>query len=86
MRNQIIDEADEFKKSFYEKRQRNSERNKENNREREKVTTNIWTFQFIHEFYFSLIAFKLTTEYRSFCTFQIYTLELFYPNLPKLSN
>lgn len=44
MRNQIMDEADEFKKSFYEKRQKNSERNKENNREREKVTTNIWTF------------------------------------------
>jgi len=37
MRNQIITEAEEYKKAFYEKRKSNCERSKENNREREKL-------------------------------------------------
>ena len=37
MRNHIINEAEEYKQAFYEKRKRNCETNKTNNREREKV-------------------------------------------------
>lgn len=37
MRNQIIEEAEEYKQAFYEKRKLNCETNKTNNREREKV-------------------------------------------------
>lgn len=39
MRNQIIEEAEEYKRAFYEKRKVNIETNKTNNREREKVFT-----------------------------------------------
>lgn len=38
MRNQIIEEAEEYKRAFYEKREKTIETNKTNNREREKVT------------------------------------------------
>lgn len=39
MRNQIIEEAEEYKRAFYEKRKVNIETNNTNNREREKVFT-----------------------------------------------
>lgn len=38
MRNQIIAEAEEYKKAFYEKRDKNIETNKIDNREKEKVS------------------------------------------------
>lgn len=38
MRNQILEEAEEYKRSFYEKLKVNRETNMAHNREREKVT------------------------------------------------
>ena len=37
LRNQIIEEAEEYKRAFYEKREKTIETNITNNREREKV-------------------------------------------------
>lgn len=37
MRSQIIEEAEEFKRAFYERRKLNCETNMTNNREKEKV-------------------------------------------------
>lgn len=37
IRNQIIEEAEQYKQAFYEKRKLNIESNKSNNREKEKV-------------------------------------------------
>lgn len=37
IRNQILEEAEEYKQAFYEKRKVNIETNKTNNREKEKV-------------------------------------------------
>lgn len=42
MRNQLIAEADEYKKAFYEKREKTIETNKADNREREKVIISVW--------------------------------------------
>jgi len=39
MRNQIITEAEDFKKAFYEKRDKTIETNKTDNREKEKVSS-----------------------------------------------
>lgn len=39
-RNQIIEEGEEYKKGFYEKRKLNIETNKINNKEKEKVKQN----------------------------------------------
>ena len=50
MRNQIINEAEEYKASFYEKRRINCETNKAHNREREKVKP-LKEF-FIYSFFF----------------------------------
>lgn len=41
MRQQIIEEAEEFKMEFYKKRELNVENKKASNREREKVTNSI---------------------------------------------
>lgn len=41
LRNQIIAEAEEYKRQFYEKRNQTCETNKAQNREREKVLRNI---------------------------------------------
>lgn len=37
MRNQLVEEAEEYKRAFYEKRKLNIETNRTSNREREKV-------------------------------------------------
>lgn len=43
MRFQIIEEAEEYKRAFYEKRQLNIETNKTGNREKEKVESLLFT-------------------------------------------
>lgn len=43
MRNKIIEEAEEYIMSFYEKRKLNVETNKTNNREKEKASTEMIT-------------------------------------------
>lgn len=46
MRNQIIEEAEEFKQAFYEKRKLTVETNKTSNREKEKVRLSYFKPQF----------------------------------------
>lgn len=63
MRNQIIEEAEEFKRSFYEKRKINTETNKNNNREREKVLI-------LRAFY--PLAFEFVVPFFSFLVLMLY--------------
>ena len=55
MRIQIIEEAEEYKRAFHEKRKLNIETNKTNNREKEKVEARTGPYCFY--FSFSLVSF-----------------------------
>lgn len=56
MRMQIIEEAEEYKRAFFEKRKLNTETNKNNNRDKEKVFFSIYSvthlYSHLHPFFF----------------------------------
>ncbi|KAK9131740.1 hypothetical protein Scep_011268 [Stephania cephalantha] len=80
MRIQILEEAEDFKRAFYEKRQTNRETNKTQNREREKVRV----FPRIDCFLRS-ISYVSVLTFRSSCTSQLYLAnqEKFHKNADK---
>lgn len=67
MLEQVIDEADEYKVDFYQRRKINIETNKVNNREKEKVSVN-----YVSSIYHVLIHKMHTWQRRAFLTTFIY--------------